>query len=97
MEIREITPEREEWITQKVLYAYDNIRLGSMFVQKEENDGEISAVYGYEIDGNIEEMPDEYDSWDEAEQAFLEYMRDHFEDEESYYNSLKNMCKELIH
>ena len=99
MEIKEvIPPEREEWITQRALYAYDgSIRVGSIFAQKEVNNGEINAIYGYEIDGSIEEMPDDYDSWEEAEKVFLEYMYDHFEDEEHYFNSLKKMGKELIH
>lgn len=97
LELKEmIPPEQDEWITQKVLYGYyGSVRLGSLFVIIGEDS---SPIYGYEIDGQIDELPDtEYcETWDDAESVFLEVMFDHFSDQESYYNELKRMCNELI-
>lgn len=92
MELKEIIPEKDKWITQKVLYGYD-IRLASLFVEADEN---LKPIYYYEINGYIEELPDECETFKEAEDVFLEVMFDHFSDEESYYNSLKLACDELI-
>lgn len=97
LELKEIIPpEQDEWIAQKVLYGYyGSVRLGSLFVVMGENS---EPIYGYEIDGQIDELPDtEYcETWDDAESVFLEVMFDHFSDQESYYNELKRMCNELI-
>lgn len=92
MELIEITPEKDKWITQKSLYEYD-IKLGSLFAVIDED---LDAIYYYEIDGYTTELPDECETWEEAEDVFLEVMFDHFSDEESYYNSLKLACDELI-
>lgn len=96
LELKEITPEQDEWITQKVLYGYyGSIRLGSLFVIMGED---LSPIYGYEIDGQIEELPDSdlCETWEDAEQVFLNVMFDYFDDQESYYNELKHMCNKLI-
>lgn len=94
MEFKEIIPEDENWITQKVLYAYyGTIRLGSLIAVMGKNN---NAIYGYEINGYTKPLPDNCKTWKEAEDVFLEVMYDHFDDEESYYNDLKHMCNELI-
>ena len=97
MELKEITPENKNWITQKVLYAYETVRVGSMSVENVYEDEEFKPIYYYEIDGRIEELPDECKTWEEAERTFLQVMFDHFEDEERYYNDLKMMCDELLY
>lgn len=96
LELKDITPEQDEWITQKVLYGYyGSIRLGSLFVIMSTD---LNPIYGYEFDGQIYELPDQdyCETWEDAERIFLEVMFDHFCDQESYYNELKHMCKELI-
>jgi hypothetical protein len=96
LEFKEITPEQDDWITQKVLYGYyGSIRLGSLFVIMREN---LSPTYGYEIDGQIEDLPDSdlCETWEDAERVFLDVMFDYLDDQESYYNELKHMCNELI-
>lgn len=96
MELKEITPENKDWITQKALYAYETIRVGSLIVENVYEDEKFKPIYYYEIDGRVEELPDECKSWEEAEDVFLEVMFNHFEDEEHYYNDLKLMCDELM-
>lgn len=97
LELKEMIPtERDEWITQKVMYGYYGlIRLGSLFVVMDEDS---EPIYGYEVDGQVYELPDtEYcETWDDAESIFLEVMFDHFSDQASYYSELKRMCNELI-
>jgi hypothetical protein len=93
MEFKEIIPEDENWITQKALYVFENIRLGSLIAAMDE-DG--SVIYGYEINGYAELLPDECKTWEEAEIVFLDLMYDYFYDQEHYYNDLKLMCNELI-
>lgn len=96
LELKEITPEQDEWITQKVLYGYyGSIRLGSLFAEIGEDS---KPIYSYEIDGQIEWLPDSdcYETWEDAERVFLDVMFDYFDDQESYYNELKHMCNELI-
>lgn len=46
MKLIEVTPEKETWITQKVLYAYDTDRIATLFVIC---DDEMKAVYGYQF------------------------------------------------
>lgn len=96
LEFKEIAPEQDDWITQKVLYGYyGSIRLGSLFVVMDESS---TPIYCYEIDGQIEELPDsDYcEKWQDAERVFLEVMFDYFDDQESYYNELKHMCNQLV-
>lgn len=95
MKLVEISPEKENWITQKVLYAYDTERIATLFVVC---DDEMNAVYGYQfLDRDVQKLDDDdIHSWNDAERVFLEITVDLLADEESYYNELKNMCKELI-
>lgn len=95
MKLVEVTPEKENWITQKVLYAYDTYRIATLFV---ECDDEMNAVYGYQfLDREAQELyDDDIHSWNDAERIFLEITADLLADEESYYNEIKRMCKELI-
>lgn len=95
MKLVEVTPEKESWITQKVLYAYGIDRIATLFVIC---DDEMKAVYGYQfLDRDIQELDnDNINSWEDAEKVFLEIIADLLGDEESYYNNLKYMCKELI-
>lgn len=61
-------------------------------------DDEMKAVYGYQfLNRGIQELDnDNINSWEDAEKVFLEIIADLLGDEESYYNNLKYMCKELI-
>ena len=95
MKLIEVTPEKETWITQKVLYAYDTDRIATLFVIC---DDEMKAVYGYQfLDRGIQELDDDnINSWEDAEKLFLEIIADLLGDEERYYNDLKYMCEELI-
>ena len=94
MKLIEVTPEKETWITQKVLYAYDTDRIATLFVIC---DDEMKAVYGYQfLDRGIQELDDDnINSWEDAEKVFLEIIADLLGDEERYYNDLKYMCEEL--
>ena len=95
MKLVEVTPEKEDRITQKVLYAYDTDRIATLFVVCDDG---MNAVYGYQfLDRDIQELDDDdIHSWKDAERVFLEIIADLLGDEERYYNDLKNMCKELI-
>lgn len=96
MELIEVHPEKDAWITQKVLCAYETHRIATLFVESDEN---LNPVYGYKfLDGSEQELLDEdcIESWEDAEKVFLEIVYDLLGDEENYYNDLKNMCKELI-
>lgn len=96
MKLVKVTPEKENWITQKVLYAYDDTdRIATLFMIY---DNEMKAVYGYQfLNRGIQELDnDNINSWEDAEKVFLEIIADLLGDEESYYNNLKYMCKELI-
>lgn len=95
MRLVEVTPEKENWITQKVLYAYGTERIATLFV---ECDDEMNAVYGYQfLDRGVQELDDDdIHSWNDAERIFLEITADLLADEERYYADVKNMCKELI-
>ena len=96
LEFKEIAPEQNHWITQKVLYGYyGSIRLGSLFAEIGED---LKPIYSYEIDGQIEFLPDSdlCETWEDAERVFLDVMFDYFDDQESYYNELKYMCNQLI-
>lgn len=96
MKLVEVTPEKENWITQKVLYAYDDIdRIATLFVIC---DNEMKAVYGYQfLNRSIQELDeDNINSWKDAEKVFLEIIANLLGDEERYYNDLKYMCEELI-
>lgn len=94
MELVEVTPEKEDRITQKVLYDVTD-RIATLFVVC---DDDMNAVYGYQfLDRDIQELDDDdIHSWKDAERVFLEIIADLLGDEERYYNDLKNMCKELI-
>ena len=96
MKLVEVTPEKDIWITQKILYAYETHRVAALFVETDEN---LNPVYGYQfLDGSVEELPDSdyIKNWEDAEKVFLEVVCDLLGDEERYYNSLKDMCKELV-
>lgn len=96
MELIEVTPEKEIWITQKVLYAYETHRIATLFVEPDEN---LNPIYGYKfLEGSEEEFPDadHIESWEDAEKVFLEIVCDLLGDEGNYYNNLKDMCRELI-
>lgn len=92
LEFKEITPEQDDWLKQEVLYGfYGSIRLGSLFIDSDFD-------YHYEINGQIELLEDlgVCKTWEDARLVFLDAMFDYFSGEESYYNTLKHMCDELI-
>jgi hypothetical protein len=92
-----IPPEQENWITQKALYAYDDsVRLGSLFVEKIGAGTEPEAIYEYEIDGHINLLPGDCETWDEAEKEFLTVMLDYFIDQENYYRELQDAVEKLM-
>lgn len=96
LEFKKIIPEQDDWVIQKVLYGYyGSHRLGSLFVIANKD---LSPTYGYEIDGQIEDLPDQdfCETWEDAEKVFLDVMFDYLDDQENYYNELKHMCNELI-
>jgi hypothetical protein len=98
MRIKEIIPpEQENWITQEALYAYnDCVRLGSLFVENIGAGEEIEAIYEYEIDGHINLLPNECETWNEAVEEFLRVMEDYFSDQEKYYRELQDMIENLM-
>ena len=77
-----------------MLYAYDTDRVATLFDESTENE----KIYGYQfLNRDVQELNDEdIHSWEDAERVFLEIITDLLDDEEKYYNELKNMCKELI-
>ena len=77
-----------------MLYAYDIDRVATLFDESTENE----KIYGFQfLDRDVQELNDEdIHSWEDAERVFLEIITDLLNDEEKYYNELKNMCKELI-
>ena len=94
MRLVEVTPENDNWNKQKVLYAYDIDRIATLFCKSV---GDIN-VYGYQfLNRGVQELDDDdIHSWKDAERVFLRIITGLLDDEEKYYNELKNMCQELI-
>ena len=94
MEFKDIKPLNPYWTRQKALYVLSpNIKYGSLISVI---DAFGDTVYCYEIEGYIDDLPDECDTWEEAEKVFLDIMFDYFDEQEGHYNNLKHMCNELI-